>query len=66
MVVKLIAGAALAALALTFGIFYGAGAVAVLAFLVLWSGLVVAFLVAWGDIARRGGSWYYRRQSGEH
>lgn len=36
-----------------------------LAFFVLWTGLVATFLVLWGDIARRGGNWYYRRQSGE-
>ena len=56
---------AVAFVALTLGIAYGAGAVIVLAFLVLWSGAVVAFVVGWGNIARRGGEWYFRRQSGE-
>jgi hypothetical protein len=51
---------------LAVGIAWGWRAVVIFGFFAFVAGARMVWAILWGDIARRGGSWYYDRQLGGH
>jgi hypothetical protein len=51
---------------LAVSIAWGWPAAVIFGFFVFTAAVRVVWAILWGDIARRGGSWYYDRQLGGH